>query len=416
MVGRVSPQSRYGMLLDDVAVLSSDAECESETGCAAYPTSALLSPWPADDLRRHRFEQRLRELGREGEASVFRDTQGQLLAYAHRFASAGLVLHEGYRFDPVAEGSEDVEKLRADLGGRLWATPPDVWTAWANKGPFRRRCRDLLGPHSVPPGLEATATDAEDVLDALRRFDADPAGRAIVKLPGGGGLGNLVLTPDTTDSWSVRVRELWDTRVPVPMPSDVVIEHWLPWESSYSVSFLLAPGQAPVPLAACEQVVDPDRGEWVGSRSHGSLDEADVSAVLDHLRPVFADMAAEGVAGVAAVDVVVGSGTAWPDRGFALPSGRRLCVIECNPRFNQHNRIGMIVERLARRWDVPVADLSWSMRNVDPPAGTTLEALLAGVENEGPMVPDAPTHDAPVRLGFAHRLEKLMELTVSRVR
>ena len=56
------------------------------------------------------------------------------------------------------------------------------------------------------------------------------------------------------------------------------------------------------------------------------------------------------------------------------------------------------------------------MRNVDPPAGTTLEALLAGVENEGPMVPDAPTHDAPVRLGFAHRLEKLMELTVSRVR
>lgn len=405
----------YGTFFDDITILTSDAECESETGCAAYPSRALLSPWPADAVRRSRFERRLRELGRDGETSVFRDAPGELLAHSEWLASADLVLHEGYRFDPATEGAVEMEKLRADLGDQLWATPPDVWLAWANKGPFRRRCRALLGARSVPPGIETSATDAADVVDALRRFDADPDGRTIVKLPGGGGVGNLVLTPTKPESWPDRIQELWTERVPGPSPTDVVIEHWLPWETSYSVSFLLVPGRTPVPLAACEQIVDTALGEWVGSRSHGSMDDADVSAMNDRLAPVFADMASDGVVGVAALDVVVGSATAWPDVGFTLPSGRRLCVIECNPRFNQHNRIGLIVERLSRRWGTPAADLSWQIRNVDPPAGSSLEALLEALEGDGPMIPDAPTFDRPVRVGFAHRHDKLMELTVGLV-
>lgn len=406
----------YEMLLD-VTVLSSAADCESELGCAAFPVRSLLSPWPDDELRRKRFDQRLRTIGESTAAtSVFRDAPGELLAHTAWLASSDVVLHEGYRFEPAAEGSGEIETLRADLGDRVWATPPEVWEAWGNKGRFRRMCRELVGDRSVPPGLEATASDADDVIDLLSRFEAEVDGPVIVKLPGGGGMGNVVLPSEAPETWPNRIRELWDTSVQVPRPSDVVVERWLPWESTYSVSFLLAPGRTPVPLAACEQVVDLLRGEWFGSSSHGSLDEADRTAILDHLAPVFDAMASDGVVGVAALDVVIGHGIDWADQGFALPSGLRMCVIECNPRFNLHNRVGLVIERLARRWEAPAVDLSWSLRLIDPPADSSLSALLASLEGAPSDLPDAPSPDRPARLVFAHRTDKAMALQVTRVR
>ena len=61
-------------------------------------------------------------------------------------------------------------------------------------------------------------------------------------------------------------------------------------------------------------------------------------------------MATDGVLGVAAIDVIVGDGRGWGESGIPLPSGGRICVIECNPRLNRHNRVGMLVERLSRIW------------------------------------------------------------------
>ena len=234
-----------------------------------------------------------------------------------------------------------------------------------------------------------------------------------MKLPGGGGMGNVVLTPDATESWRRSIEELWDENRDLPTPVDVVIETWLPWESTYSVSFFLERGGATIVLAVCEQIVEPTSGAWVGSRTDRPLSEADTTALLGHLQPVVDAMAADGYVGVMALDVIVGPGSGWAAHGLALPSGRRLGVIECNPRWNQHNRIGMVVERLARQWGMDPLDLSWSARDIDPPVGTTLPALLASLEDDRPGIADAPTSDRPARMVFAHRLEKAMELTVS---
>lgn len=406
----------YGMILDEFAVVAADHVAENELGCAAFATRSLLAPRPADQFRQDRFDRRLRSLGVGAEMSSFRDDQGALLAHSPWFAAAPtLVLHEGYMVDPALEGSAEIEKLRGDLGDRFWATSPAVWDAWGNKGRFRQRCRELLGDLSVPPGIECSAEEDSDVVRALARFDADTPGTKIVKLPGGGGTGNVVLTQDSTAGWNGRVEELWGLRNhETPTPLDVVIEQWLPWASTHSVSFLIAPDHTPTFLAVCEQVVDSARAEFVGSRNRGTLSDADTSAMLEHLQCVFEAMGAEGYVGVAALDVIVAPGAAWSGRGLALPSGQRMCVIECNPRFNQHNRIGMFVERLARRWSIPSSELSWSFSIINPRDSMTLPALFASLPDEPDVTTlPAPSRDEPARALFAHRVDKAMELTVA---
>lgn len=408
-----SVASPYGTILDEFAIVASDHPCENELGCAAHATRSLLAPRPEDPLRRERLGRRLQSLG-SAEASTFRDRPGDLLD-APWFSSirSAVLLHEGYIVDPAAEGAAEIEKLRADLGDRFWATSPDVWNAWGNKGRFRRRCRELLGVRSMPPGIELTMEDVDEVVSALTSFDAQPAGRTIVKLPGGGGMGNVVLTPDATESWPRRIEELWHEQGHLPAPADVVIETWLPWESTYSVSFLLTPDRETTLMAVCEQRIEPTKGAWIGSRTDGPLSEADTTAMLGYLQVVIDAMAADGCVGVVALDVIVGPGAGWAGHGLALPSGQRLCIAECNPRWNQHNRIGMVVERLARRWGMDSRELSWSFRNVELPAGTRLPDLLVSLEDDRPGIAETPAHDRPARMAFAHRFEKAMELTVS---
>ena len=94
-------------------------------------------------------------------------------------APSAVLLHEGYRVDPAAEASAEIEKLRVDVGDRFWANSAEIWNAWGNKGRFRRRCRELLGERSMPPGIELMAEDVDEVIEALTSFDAHPpAGRS----------------------------------------------------------------------------------------------------------------------------------------------------------------------------------------------------------------------------------------------
>jgi hypothetical protein len=403
----------YGRILDEFAIVAADHLCENELGSAAYATRAVLAPWPKDPLRQERLDRRLRSLG-GSEASSFRDGPGDLLdARWSTVAESAILLHEGYIVDPAAEAAAEIEKMRVELGDRFWATLPEVWNAWGNKGRFRRRCRELLGERSMPPGIELLADEVGEIVDALTSFDAHLSKRTIVKLPGGGGMGNVVLTTDTKETWPDRVETLWEENPHVPKPADVVIESWLPWEQTYSVSFLLTPERKTTLMAVCEQRIEPTRGGWVGSRTGGQLSEANTTAMLGHLQVVIDAMAEDGCVGVVALDVIVGPGDGWAGHGLALPSGQRLCVVECNPRWNQHNRIGLVVERLARRWGLDSRELSWSLTNVELPAGMTLPDLLASLEDDRPGIADAPTRDRPARMVFAHRFEKAMELTVS---
>lgn len=265
----------------------------------------------------------------------------------------------------------------------------------------------------MPDGVALVTTESADVLSAARQVhDASP-GRVVVKLPATGGAGNVVLEP-SDDAWLLQIEDAWAGRHEPQAPCDVVVESWLPWTTTYSVSFLIAPDRVPTFIAACEQLVDPDTAAFIGSRSRGPLDIADLDAVLAVLLPVFDAMRADGFAGVAGIDVIVGPGTSWSGRGLSLPSGLRMCLIECNPRFNQHNRVGLVVARLARHWDVHESELPWTLRYLYPREPATVESLCStgGPENDTAL-PDRPVEPAPVRLLFAHRLDLVMELSLA---
>jgi hypothetical protein len=125
-------------------------------------------------------------------------------------------------------------------------------------------------------------------------------------------------------------------------------------------------------------------------------------------------MDGDGYVGVAAIDVIIGSADAWGGIGLALPSGRQMIVIECNPRFNYHNKIGLVVERFARVWGLPTHDLRWTAVNVEACEHRTVEALLASRPRDAEIaVPPPPDRDRPTRRLFAHRTEKAVELTVA---
>ena len=411
-VGRAASE-QYGRIIDDFAVITCDYPAEHDMGCAAFATRALLARRPDDAYRNDRIDRWLALLDDREPHSAFRPRQGLLGEGVRRLAStSSLLIHEGYLHEPVDECAAEIEVLRTEMGERFWAVSPDLWSAWGSKALFRPRCREILGEGSVPPGIESVASDVGDVVALLKQFQAETSGPAVVKLPGSGGFANATIEPGQDDAEDV-IRSLWTEHVHHTRPVDVVIESWLPWGSTHSLSFLLSPDQRPVVLATCDQVVDSD-GVFVGSRSELSLSADDAASALDHVWRLVEAMDRDGYVGVAAIDVIIGPADAWGGLGLALPSGQRMIVIECNPRFNYHNKIGLVVERFARVWGIPSHDLRWAGVNVEAGELGTVEALLASRPRDAEIaVPPPPARDRPSRRLFAHRSEKAVELTVS---
>jgi hypothetical protein len=406
---------RYRSILERFAIVASAHSSENELGAASFATHALLAPLPSDVYRRARVERSLLTFGGKPSSSAFRSDRTSLLAYeAWLTAAASLVLHEGFMVDPYLEAGYELERLRDVLGDRLWMAAPEVWTSWGNKSRFRQRCRGILGELSMPPGVEITALAASDIVAANRALEPGDSDVRIVKLPGIGGQGNLVLGPATHESWSHQIEDLWRRKASGPV--DVVIEHWLPWEASYSVSFLVPPDGIPRPLAVCEQIVDGRLGKFMGSRNDIDLSDGDIDAMLAWLQVLFVAMGRDGFTGVAAIDVIVGSGKSWNGYGHRLPSGKAVSAIECNPRFNRHNRVGLFIERLAGKWKLDSSDLSWTLRDVYPGDGVRLPTLIGQLQESetSGTHPRRRILDSPpqARLLLADRLDRVMELNV----
>ena len=411
-VGRPASE-QYGRIIDDFAVITSDYPAEHDMGCAAFATRALLARRPVAAFRNDRIDCWLALLDDMEPHSAFRPRQGLLGQGVRRFSSTpSLLMHEGYLHEPLDECAAEIEELREELGERFWAVSPALWAAWGSKALFRPRCKGILGEGSVPPGVEGVVTDVGEVIALLKQFQAERSGTAVVKLPGSGGFANAILEPDQEDAEAV-VQSLWAEHVHHTRPVDVVIESWLPWDSTHSVSFLVSHDQPPAVLATCDQVVDAD-GVFVGSRSDLSLSAVDTDVVLAHVRRLVDAIDSDGYVGVAAIDVIIGSADSWGGIGLALPSGRQMIVIECNPRFNYHNKIGLVVERFARVWGIPSHDLRWTSVNIEAGEHRTVEALLTSRPRDAEIaVPPPPERDRPSCRLFAHRTEKAVELTVA---
>ena len=386
-------ESPVEWLLDEVAIIAAHHESESELGAAALATHAVLAHLPTDVSDRARLRQRVATLAHQ-HASAFREQEGDLL----RAVSMGrqMVLHEGYRVNPTHEGSDTVERVRLQLGARLIATPPDTWSRWGQKAAFRRRAQVLLGSCAVAPGHEHQIDSSSADRDITSLINQNGSRRSrVVKVPGTGGGGNLMF-PAGVEAGLDEVSSLLRATTP---GHEVVIEEWLEWDSSLCVSYLVQPGCAPMLVAVAEQVVNRRRAQFIGANSHTALPASDLAAVVATTGILVEAMAADGVLGVAAIDVIVGDGQRWGESGVLLPSGGRMCVIECNPRLNRHNRVGMLVERLARIWGIQRDGLAWSLRDRLRGTSRLREVVL----------PEAPTPDRPtvMELVDGHRVMTL---------
>jgi hypothetical protein len=381
------PATSYGRILDDYLLIRWNGGAEDELGYLSAMTRGVLRYAPDGALRRSRMramaEEWQRYLGLTGEETsvpsprepALKDVVSERLR--SRTAPRAL-LHEGYSVDPDREGAPGVVELaraRDAAEGPFLATEPAVWSGWAAKDRFRIRCREIFGEPAVAPGVELAPSGVDVVERATRAVLREYSGTAIVKAPGVCGAGNIVVTHGS-DLYDRLAHAAWSWE-----ETAVCIEAWLDWEATYGVSFFL-PETGPVqPLAVARQQVDERLGRFIGSTSELELSEAELARTLELLFPLFEAMRADGVRGVAAVDCIVAGPNAWGTAGLPLPGGRRLCLIECNPRMTRHTRVGLVVERVARQWGVAAEDISWQLSDSEPPRGRSAAALARRTES-----------------------------------
>lgn len=401
----------YQQVLDGFVVVAGDHPSENELGVAAFATHALLAPLPEDADRRARLHLLL-EMMSDGvgeDAAKFREPGRSLfdqISAAPASGAARRLLHEGFLVAPLRESHDQVAELeQGAVGLMLWSTP-EVWWRWGSKPMFRAACASLLGEQAVPPGRTLTVGSLAELDEAVADVLRDTATRVIVKLPGIGGQGNTIVTKRN----SPRLASLWQHSAAAQhgVGADVVIESWLPWDSTHSLSYFMEPSRAPRTIALCRQRVDTQIGRFIGSTNEESLHARDADALRHHLAPVLASMTASGYRGVAGIDVIVGSAARWSGWGLPLPSGAVACLIECNPRFNRHNRVGLLIERLARRWDLPSGRLIWHLQDRQTTATGTGEFEA---EIQAFLVPPRCGEQRQLRL--VDRADRVMDLSVS---
>lgn len=360
--------SVYAWLLDNAACIAADYPEENELGAAAFASHSLLAPRPTNPSLARRLAS-WRVLVEPHSYSQYRTESS---GFAEVDASPrAVILHEGYRVDPARESASAVEALRIAAQERLVATTEAAWLRWGLKHSFRRRVRELFGDNSVPPGVEVAWDRREpwEQIGDLAKVDPNPR---VLKFAGAGGAGNIVIPAGTAPRETAHGLRNPGRYIP-DAEGMVVLETWLPFATSLCISFLLLPGHAVKLVAVTEQLVDLGRATAIGTASDTTLDDADVEAACRVASQLANEMAVDGVVGMIGIDLIVGFG--WADGGIVLPSGLLMRLVECNPRMNRHNRVGMLVERLARYWGMAASSLAWSLRDASRPPTMRVDEL-----------------------------------------
>jgi hypothetical protein len=261
----------------------------------------------------------------------------------------------------------------------VWNSDPDAVETWNNKVAFRERAASILGPSSIPPGLQFDREEEREILAAVEELFARGAPRVIVKQNGAGGIGNCILSS---------VDELSKVAPFLAKPIDesatwVSVEVMVPTTTSLcNSSFLTDTSVTPVGL--CEQILSEETKGFLGSKSFLSIEPRDSQAIVQTLLPLFEAMRLDGIRGFAAVDVIISPASEAP-RELRLPSGSALRVIETNARVNGHNQELLAASLVAQREGLSVDDIV-HLRTTNPPiAGSTsvaqsVEAIRTALE------------------------------------
>lgn len=255
------------------------------------------------------------------------------------------LLSEGYAMDSRAEGSEfDFRLTRQALVRRKKTICAGgiVCDQWNDKGFFRERALEIHGPQAVTPGTRFEEPSIDGVVSWLESVFDDGANKAVVKITGAAGHGNLIVGKDTLSRDAIgeilgRANGSW-----------VIGEVWRPWVKSFCVSFF-APDDSslPVHMTVCGQVLTKSGG-FIGGKSFDTLSDRDREALGAICRPLAICMRDYDMRGFMGFDVILcvpkrGDRNILPDCGLAV------VFIETNARLNGHNQEIMALDLLARR-------------------------------------------------------------------
>lgn len=273
-------------------------------------------------------------------------------AAVRQLQSAGnykTMLFEGYVADSASEQAPLVEALAAEFSARgvtvLRPSGP-VSDRWNNKTRFVDYVREWYGPEATPPGDVLPVAPAKDVV-AAAQARMEQTGRAILKVTGFAGFGNLVVSrADVADgSLAAKVTAFLDSR---PDVDEVRVEGWVTWNRTLCASFFIDESGEPIPLEVCSQLLTRNTG-FLGGSSHTGLSLEDRQALQQLAMPFIQQAAAAGMRAFLAVDVILSDPAGRPGELQLPVSGQAVRFVEANLRINGHNQDRLFIAQLAAR-------------------------------------------------------------------
>lgn len=262
---------------------------------------------------------------------------------------ANTLVSEGYAMNSQGEGAElDYRLVRDTLRRGGTHTNQAVYAGgivcdtWNNKATFRARTIGIHGEHSVPMGTSFEQPNIEKVKAWLSSVFDGGDEKAVLKIIGAAGMGNLIVSRDEMDDAAIaniisRANGSW-----------MIGEAWRPWEKSFCVSFFAPDDTAtPVHMTVCGQVLTKSGG-FIGGKSFDTLAKRDQAALGAICSPIAIAMRDDGMRGFMGFDVILceprkGDRNILPDCGLAV------VFIETNARLNGHNQEMLGLDLLARR-------------------------------------------------------------------
>lgn len=266
-------------------------------------------------------------------------------------SGASTLMYEGYAIDLTEERADLMQALARRFGSCIEVInpPPDVAVRWNDKHFFRGHVAARLGAHAVAPGIRTEEFEFEKIAPLIAaHIEQSPVGRAIVKIAGAGGLGNMVFArSDSSEECARKYAALQGSPV-WKFAKSAVVEAWIPWEETLCCSYFVTNAGVLIPMEMCSQVISEKTAGFMGGTSCIQVSPSEQRDIRRHLYPIAQAMVEDGVRGFFAMDVIVCS-----SGGLPLSSGRSIRLIEANMRINGHNQERLFAYRVAARDGLP---------------------------------------------------------------
>jgi hypothetical protein len=257
------------------------------------------------------------------------------------------LLFEGYVANSAREHAPFFEALDAEfsaLGAIVLRANGAVCDRFNDKTRFTDYMKALHGAESIAPGATVPVTPLDGVV-AETRAQLGLSGRAILKVAGMGGSGNLIVSSDEGDA---RIEERITSFLAEQSHAKTVrVEAWQPWRASVCCSFFITETADVVPMEMCAQVLSAATAGFLGSSSHTPLTLKDRVALQDMMLPFVRDVAADGMRGFLGIDVILSDASGRPGECLLPDTGLAVRFVETNMRVNSHNQDRLFIARFA---------------------------------------------------------------------